>query len=77
MKFRPVRELFGLVPIDLHRKHSMPVELKYMSKANLLLIRGGVRRHMGGGGGIRRGGGDGLLGTGRILWARTAVAVIS
>ncbi len=72
IKFRPVRELDGLVAIDLHRKHSMPVGLK----ANLLLMRGGVRRHMGGGGGIRRGG-DGLLGAGRILWARTAVVVIS
>lgn len=72
MTFRPVRELDGLVPNDLHIKHSISVGLK----ANLLLMRGGVRRHMGGGGGIRRGG-DGLLGAGRILWARTAVVVIS
>lgn len=41
-----------------------------------LLMRGGVRRHMGGGGGILRGGVI-LRGAVRILWVRTAEAVIS
>lgn len=45
-------------------------------RTNLLLIRGGVRRHMGGGGGILRGG-LGRRGGGRTLRASTAVAVIS
>lgn len=44
---------------------------------DLLLRRGGVRRHIGGGGGILRRG-EGLRGGGRIiLGASTAVAVIS
>lgn len=42
----------------------------------LLLMRGGLRRHIGGGGGILRGG-DGLRGGGRTRWVSTADAVIS
>uniref|UniRef100_A0A667Y6P3 Uncharacterized protein n=1 Tax=Myripristis murdjan TaxID=586833 RepID=A0A667Y6P3_9TELE len=42
----------------------------------LLLMRGGVRRHIGGGGGILRGGVS-LRGGGRTVGASTAVAVIS
>lgn len=44
--------------------------------AHLLLMRGGLRRHIGGGGGIRRGG-DSLRGGGRTRWVSTADAVIS
>lgn len=40
--------------------------IKTEDSTDLLLIRGGVRRHMGGGGGILRGG-DSLRGAGRIL----------
>lgn len=42
----------------------------------LLLMRGGVRRHIGGGGGILRGG-DSLRGGRRTRWISTAAAVIS
>lgn len=42
----------------------------------LLLIRGGVRRHIGGGGGILRGG-ESLRGGGRTVGVSTAVTVIS
>uniref|UniRef100_A0A3Q3FLZ9 Uncharacterized protein n=1 Tax=Labrus bergylta TaxID=56723 RepID=A0A3Q3FLZ9_9LABR len=41
-----------------------------------LLMRGGVRRHIGGGGGILRGG-ENLRGGGRTVGASTAVTVIS
>lgn len=44
--------------------------------AHLLLMRGGVRRHMGGGGGNLRGG-DSLRGGGRTVGVSTAVTVIS
>lgn len=43
---------------------------------NLLLMRGGLLRHIGGGGGILRGG-ESLRGGGRTRWVRTAEAVIS
>lgn len=58
---------------DLHKNRSTGRNTK---DADLLLIRGGLRRHMGGGGGIRRRG-EGLRGGGRILWGSTADAVIS
>uniref|UniRef100_A0AAY4BD43 Uncharacterized protein n=1 Tax=Denticeps clupeoides TaxID=299321 RepID=A0AAY4BD43_9TELE len=45
-------------------------------RLHLLLMRGGVRRHMGGGGGILLGGLS-LRGGGRMRGASTAVAVIS
>lgn len=51
-------------------------EQKENLKTYRLLMRGGVRRHMGGGGGILRGGVI-LRGAVRILWVRTAEAVIS
>lgn len=46
------------------------------NQSNLLLIRGGLRRHMGGGGGILRGG-ESLRGGGRTRCVSTADAVIS
>lgn len=47
-----------------------------LCSAHLLLMRGGVRRHMGGGGGSLRGG-DSLRGGGRTVGVSTAVTVIS
>lgn len=47
-----------------------------LNPAHLLLIRGGVRRHMGGGGGILRWG-DSRRGGGRTVGVSTAVTVIS
>lgn len=55
----------------LQRTASFTVHAAY-----LLLIRGGVRRHIGGGGGILRGG-DILRGGGRTVGVSTAVTVIS
>lgn len=53
------------------------LETRYSSHAaHLLLILGGVRRHIGGGGGILRGG-DSLRGGGRTVGVSTAVTVIS
>lgn len=49
---------------------------EWATKMYLLLMRGGLRRHIGGGGGILRGG-EGLRGGGRTRWASTADAVIS
>lgn len=69
------RERCRLRPGDLERERLLTGERR-RGERDLLLMRGGVRRHMGGGGGILRGG-DGLLMAGRILWGRTAVAVIS
>lgn len=43
---------------------------------DLLLMRGGVRLHIGSGGGILRGG-DSLRGGGRTMGVSTAVTVIS
>lgn len=49
---------------------------RLLGERDLLLMRGGVRRHIGGGGGILRGG-DSLRGGGRIRCGSTAAAVIS
>lgn len=55
----------------------LPLHCGWLSFAHyLLLIRGGVRRHIGGGGGILRGG-ESLRGGGRTVGVSTAVTVIS
>lgn len=57
-------------------KHQTGLNGRHPWGTYLLLIRGGLLRHMGGGGGILRGG-ESLRGGGRTRWVRTAEAVIS
>lgn len=69
------RERWRRRPGDLERERRRTGE-RLLGERDLLLMRGGLRRHMGGGGGILRGG-DGRRGGGRIRWVSTAAAVIS
>lgn len=69
------RERWRLRPGDLERERRRAGD-RLLGERDLLLMRGGLRRHIGGGGGILRGG-DGLRGGGRTRWVNTADAVIS
>lgn len=69
------RERWRLRPGERDRERRRTGD-RLRGERDLLLIRGGVLRHMGGGGGILRGG-VGRRGGGRTLRASTAVAVIS
>lgn len=69
------RERWRLRPGDLERER-LCTGGRLLGDRDRLLMRGGVRRHIGGGGGILRGG-EGLRGGGRGLGASTADAVIS
>lgn len=57
------RERWRLRPGDLERERRRAGD-RLRGERDLLLMRGGVRRHIGGGGGILRGG-EGLRGGGR------------
>lgn len=59
------RERWRLRPGDLERERRRAGD-RLLGERDLLLMRGGLRRHIGGGGGILRGG-EGLRGGGRTL----------
>lgn len=69
------RERCRLRPGDLERERLRTGDRRRGDR-DLRLMRGGVRRHMGGGGGILRGG-ETHRGAGRGRWANMAIAVIS
>lgn len=69
------RERWRLRPGDLERERRRAGD-RLLGDRDLLLMRGGLLRHIGGGGGILRGG-ESLRGGGRTRWVRTAEAVIS
>ena len=63
-------------PLLLTNKDESQARQQSEGNTNLRLMRGGVRRHMGGGGGILRGG-ETRRGTGRARCVKTAIAEIS